>query len=157
LQAIRGLDNGLGEEQFNHQAQHPQIFPSPNIGQQPQCPQMLDPPICPKPPAKRQQQIGNKRDQTQRQQKHPKQQTTDTLDAAFRKRFFALSSSSVDQQIAANQNQQKGGTTGSSAAGGGGKSLTLNRRTLKALEHRRESIYGRGSSDGGGIKVSILQ
>jgi hypothetical protein len=65
-------------------------------------------------------------------------QRTDTLDAAFRKRFFALSSAVAEQPTAA------GGLsigTGSSA-GGNNKSMTLNRRTLKALEQRRESIYG---------------
>jgi hypothetical protein len=59
---------------------------------------------------------------------------TETLDAAFKKRFFALSS----EQSGLEQGQ-------SGVAGGLGpreKRLTLRKGTIKALEQRRDSMFG---------------
>uniref|UniRef100_A0A158R449 chitin synthase n=1 Tax=Syphacia muris TaxID=451379 RepID=A0A158R449_9BILA len=52
---------------------------------------------------------------------------TETLDAAFKKRFFALSSENAEE---------KGGF------GGREKRLTLRKGTIRALEQRRDSLFG---------------
>lgn len=70
---------------------------------------------------------------------------TETLDAAFKKRFFSLSSNEVDSEIF------------STKMGRYDKRLTLNRRTIRALEQRRDSLYkGRhGNGDNGKKNVKI--
>lgn len=59
---------------------------------------------------------------------------TETLDAAFKKRFFALSSEAPQDGAGAN------GAGFSSRDNT--KRLTLRKGTIRALEHRRESIFG---------------
>ncbi|KAL3098213.1 hypothetical protein niasHS_002049 [Heterodera schachtii] len=92
------------------------------------------------------------------------QRRMDTLDAAFRRRFFALSAGDdgagdggIGAMTAAAA--QRHATT-SGGSGGGAKrrqiqtSMTLNRRTLQALERRRESIYGAGLANGAGAAAA---
>ncbi|CAI4232245.1 unnamed protein product [Auanema sp. JU1783] len=55
---------------------------------------------------------------------------TETLDAAFKKRFFALSSEAAQQE-----------TIGFSQRDNS-KRLTLRKGTIRALEHRRDSLFG---------------
>ncbi|CAI5440716.1 unnamed protein product [Caenorhabditis angaria] len=54
---------------------------------------------------------------------------TETLDAAFKKRFFALSSEQAPEQ-------------GFGGGRGNSKRLTLKKGTIRALEHRRDSMFG---------------
>jgi len=61
---------------------------------------------------------------------------TETLDAAFKKRFFALSS----EQSGVEQGQSGGG--GGAGLGPREKRLTLRKGTIKALEQRRDSMFG---------------
>uniref|UniRef100_A0A914VAF7 Uncharacterized protein n=1 Tax=Plectus sambesii TaxID=2011161 RepID=A0A914VAF7_9BILA len=56
---------------------------------------------------------------------------TETLDAAFKKRFFALSSENAENETAA-----------PAGFGPREKRLTLRRGTIKALEQRRDSLFG---------------
>uniref|UniRef100_A0A914HDU6 chitin synthase n=1 Tax=Globodera rostochiensis TaxID=31243 RepID=A0A914HDU6_GLORO len=83
----------------------------------------------------------------------------DTLDAAFRRRFFALTADGSDGAVAERLATTSGGAAKVSSSATGGKrsqiqsSMTLNRRTLRALERRRESIYGGGAGTvGTGLK-----
>lgn len=52
---------------------------------------------------------------------------TETLDAAFKKRFFALSSENAEEKT---------------GFGGREKRLTLRKGTIRALEQRRDSLFG---------------
>lgn len=54
---------------------------------------------------------------------------TETLDAAFKKRFFALSSADAHEE-------------GSLGFGAREKRLTLKKGTIRALEQRRDSLFG---------------
>ncbi|MFH4973705.1 hypothetical protein AB6A40_000414 [Gnathostoma spinigerum] len=56
---------------------------------------------------------------------------TETLDAAFKKRFFALSSEEAEQQR--NVSRPHGGRE---------RRLTLRKGTIRAIEQRRNSLYG---------------
>ena len=53
---------------------------------------------------------------------------TETLDAAFKKRFFALNSAEVNEEAM--------------GFGGREKRLTLRKGTIRALEQRRDSLFG---------------
>lgn len=57
---------------------------------------------------------------------------TETLDAAFKKRFFALSSELEAAQAASNNN----------ALSRKENRLTMRKGTIRALEHRRDSLFG---------------
>nr|Q8T5G8.1 RecName: Full=Chitin synthase; AltName: Full=Chitin-UDP acetyl-glucosaminyl transferase [Meloidogyne artiellia]AAG40111.1 chitin synthase [Meloidogyne artiellia] len=163
LQAIRGIDSSLSRsEQFQQQPlqrQTRQHFPRTlSLGKRQQNAQI--PPRCekggnergeesptslPAPPVINWSEVHRNHQRVQPmeggQQFDPRK---DTLDAAFRQRFFALSSSS----IAADHHQNNGGhlvdTTGTGHIGAAALPLTLNRRTLRALEQRRNILYQRG-------------
>ena len=68
---------------------------------------------------------------------------TETLDAAFKKRFFSLSSNEVDSEIF------------STKMGRYDKRLTLNRRTIRALEQRRDSLYKGRHGNGDNAKKNV--
>lgn len=57
------------------------------------------------------------------------QQQTETLDAAFRKRFFTLSADAQEPSSSTSAHHNEG-------------RLTLRKSTLRALEQRRNSIFG---------------
>lgn len=59
---------------------------------------------------------------------------TETLDAAFRRRYFALSAEKMGENDESNT-----GTLGFTSRD---KRLTLRKGTVKAIENRRNSLFG---------------